>query len=71
MNIHGILSVVQEASTDAVTSKNLAADYLSSKIDDITDPFQMAITAYALQSASHKSRDDAFNKLRYMNRSGK
>nr|UCK81481.1 macroglobulin-complement related protein-like 3 [Arenicola marina] len=58
-----------EAKTLADQATEQAAAYLSTKIAAITDPFQMAITAYALQAAAHKTRDEAFNKLRNMNRS--
>jgi len=40
-----------------------AANYLASKIMQITDPFQMAITTYALQISNNKDRDTAFNRL--------
>jgi hypothetical protein len=50
----------------ADSARKRAADYLGSKVLQITDPFQMAITAYALQAAFHKDRDTAFNRLRPM-----
>ena len=47
-----------------------ATNYLSGKVQEITNPFQMAITAYALQLAKHKDRDDGYNKLQSMARRG-
>ena len=47
-----------------------AADYLSSKVILLTDPLQLAMTAYALHVANHRARDDAYLGLKRMARSG-
>ena len=50
---------------------HLAAEYISSKIAYIADPYVMAIVAYALHKANHNSKDDAYYKLKRMNRTSK
>ena len=60
----------QEASSAVASVNQQAAQYLATKVPHITDPYQMAIVAYALQAANHRSRDDAYNRLKAMRRSG-
>jgi len=55
-----------DAKQRADRARVAASNYLASKLTYITDPFQMAITAYALQVATHKDRDTAYNLLRDM-----
>lgn len=57
---------MQDAKQQADAARVRAANYLGSKVMQITDPFQMAITTYALQVANHKDRDTAFNRLQPM-----
>ena len=54
----------------ADAAKTLASEWLSSKMREITDPFQMAITAYALQVTNHRDKDNAFARLTSMRRAG-
>jgi hypothetical protein len=69
---HVVISLSQatrltgQAKQAADSARVRAADYLGSKVLQITDPFQMAITAYALQAAFHRDRDTAFNRLATM-----
>ena len=64
-------SNLQDAKIESDIARDKAAQYLSSKVPYITDPFQMAITAYALQLAKHKDRDEAYIKLQSMRRRGR
>jgi len=57
---------MQEAKQQADAAASRGADYLSTKIMYVTDPFQMAILTYALQVAHHKHQDSAYNRLRSM-----
>lgn len=57
-----------DAKIQSDIARDKAARYLGSKVPFITDPFQMAITAYALQLAKHKDRDEAYIKLQSMRR---
>ena len=50
--------------------RDRAAQYLALKIYDITDPYQMAITTFALQRVGHRSKDDAYARLKTMRRTG-
>ena len=43
-----------------------SSNYLASKLMNITDPFQMAITAYALQVAQHGDKELAYSLLKDM-----
>lgn len=45
-----------------------ASEYLASKVSLITDPWQMAVVAYALHVAGHKGKDTAYEKLKTMKR---
>jgi CD109 antigen len=40
-----------------------AVDYLEGRLDGMTDPYAVAITAYALELADSPLKDDAYNKL--------
>jgi hypothetical protein len=60
----------QEAKILSNIARDNGAEYLSSKLPFITDPFQLAITAYALQLAKHKDRDEAFINLQRIHRRG-
>ena len=62
---------LQNAKTGSDNAKGLAAQYLASKIPFITDPFQMAITTYALQKAGHRDKDNAYIRLKSMARKGR
>ena len=53
------------------TAKQRAADYLGNLVPEITDPLQMAMTAYALNELKHKTKDDAYARLKSMKREGK
>ncbi|ELT94762.1 hypothetical protein CAPTEDRAFT_205314 [Capitella teleta] len=53
---------------DEVSRKG--ADYLAEKYLSINDPFQLAITAYALEVAKHRQKDNAYMRLRTFRRSG-
>jgi len=57
---------MQDAKQRADAAASRAANYLASKIMYVTDPFQIAILAFALQAAHHKERDTAYNRLRLM-----
>ena len=61
----------QEAKTRSDGAKTQASKYLAERMREITDPFQMSITAYALQRANHRDKDNAFARLRDMKRAGK
>lgn len=54
-----------------MTASHRGAEYLSGKIDKITDPFQMAITTYALHVTRHGARAAAFSLLQKMQRKSK
>ena len=41
---------------------------MASKIHDIDDPYQMAITTFALQRAGHDARAEAYKRLKAMSR---
>lgn len=58
--------ILQEAKTARDSAKTLASEYLAGKYTRLTDPFQMAITAYALNLANHREKDNAFSKLKTM-----
>lgn len=45
-------------------ARTTAANYLANNLQFINDPFQMAITAYALQVAQHRKTDDAYILLK-------
>ena len=50
----------------------LSTNYLDSNYQDITDPFEMAITSYALfVSGTSREKYNALNKLDAMKRTGK
>ena len=55
--------MMQDAKQKADAARIRAANYLATRIMQITDPFQMAITTYALQISNNKDRDTAFNRL--------
>jgi len=57
---------MQDAKQKADAAVDRAAQYLADKIMNVTDPFQMAILAYALQVSHHKDRDTAYSQLRPM-----
>lgn len=40
-----------------------AVKYLESKLDEMTDPYEVAITAYALELANSPAKDEAYDKL--------
>ena len=61
---------MKDSKTKSENAKGLAVQYLASKIPFITDPFQMAITTYALQKAGHKDKDNAYTRLQDMARRG-
>ena len=48
----------------------MGSDYLAQKYLYIADPFQLAITAYALEVARHRQKDNAYVRLRSFNRTG-
>ena len=60
----------QEAQTQSKGAMELAGEYLASKMYDLTDPYQLALTAYALQRAGHRTKDEAFSRLLGMRREG-
>lgn len=45
------------------TSSNKAVDYLEDILDELDDPYTVAIVAYALELAGSASSDDAYQKL--------
>lgn len=47
-----------------------ACNYMAGKLASITDPFQMAIVAYALQVSNHEARSVAYELLKAMKREG-
>ena len=60
----------QDAKSMAITARQRGADYLASKYPLIADPYQLAITAYAMEVARHGDKDNAYIRLRTFNRSG-
>jgi CD109 antigen len=54
------IALLEAGATDA---GGRAVDYLESKLDGMTDPYAVAITAYALELADSPLRDEAYNKL--------
>ena len=48
----------------AEESKKLATSYLEQKLDNITDPFQIALVTYALHTTSSNLRNAAYFKMR-------
>ena len=60
----------QEAKSAAATTVALAIEYLASKMELLSDPFQLAITAYALDQTGHPLKDQAFQRLKTMKRQG-
>jgi CD109 antigen len=44
-------------------SSGKAVKYLEGRLDEITDPYAVAITTYALEFANSPKKDDAYNKL--------
>ena len=65
-SLHVLWNGLQDAKQRADAAAHRAAEYLSTKIMQVTDPFQMAILTYALQVSHHKERDTAYNRLRPM-----
>jgi len=59
---------IQSAKHSSSSAVLRASEYLASKLDQITDPFQMAITAYALQASRHSHRTTAYTLLKEMQR---
>jgi CD109 antigen len=49
--------------TGEKTSSGKAVDYLEDKLSEMTDPYAVAITTYALELAGSPSASDAYNKL--------
>ena len=60
----------QQAKTVADAARWKAVDFLGSKYSALTDPFQTAITAYALHVAGHREKENAFRRLETMKRQG-
>lgn len=60
----------QTAKQEANRAKIKAANYLSAQLKHISDPFQMAITAYALQVAGHKDSDTAYKLMNELQTKG-
>ncbi|KAK2166587.1 hypothetical protein LSH36_37g00032 [Paralvinella palmiformis] len=63
--------LTSDAKSRAVRGAISGAEYLSSKLRSITDSFQMALVAYALDKAGHVSKDEAFSLLQSMARRGR
>ena len=61
---------LQEAQIQAITSMNLAADYLAKNLDQLTDPFDVCTVTYALHLAHHSVKDEAFRKMMKLKRVG-
>ena len=63
-----VLTCFKSAKHSSFSAVFRASEYLASKLDQITDPFQMAITAYALQASRHSHRTTAYTLLKEMQR---
>ena len=48
------------------TAASRAVSYLQGRLDDIADPYTMALVAYALEMGGSNQRDAAYNKLMQM-----
>lgn len=68
------LSLATRLTGEAVAAVNRvnvqAAEYLSTKMPFLADPYQLAITAYALHRANHRTKDEAYNRLKSKKRAG-
>lgn len=64
-------SPFQDAKTQADAAKNFAADYLASKLSLLTDPFQIAITGWALHVAQHNEKNNAYALLKSIQKESK
>lgn len=60
----------QDAKAKANSALKDGVEYLASKYTEITDPLQLAMTAYALEEARHREKDNAYLRLRTFNRTG-
>ena len=58
----------QETKAHAEVAKQRGSEYLASKYMLISDPLQLAMTAYALDVANHREKDNAYYRLRTFNR---
>jgi CD109 antigen len=54
------IALLEAGATDA---GGRAVDYLEGRLDGVTDPYAVAITAYTLELANSPLKDDAYNKL--------
>lgn len=54
----------------AVDSKNLAAGYLANHLSSLTDPFQLCLVTYALYTANHRAKGQAFKLMDAAKRQG-
>lgn len=55
-----------DAKQRADRARVAGSNYLASKLLYIADPYQMAVTTYALQVSQHKDKDTAYNMLKSM-----
>ena len=51
--------------------KSVSPDYIAAHIDNINDPFEMAIATYALVISNNNAKENALGRLRSMNKTGK
>ncbi len=55
----------------AEEAKVLAADYLYRYFEKLTDPFHVCLVTYALYMCQHRSRADAFRRMREFKQTGR
>ena len=63
-------SLFQTAKTLAFQAYSKAAGYLATEFHRLTDPFDICIVTYALYTTGHRSKDDAFERMRDIARRG-
>ena len=61
----------QEAGDGVKAMKSTSPDYIAAHIDNINDPFEMAIATYALVISNNNAKENALGRLRSMNKTGK
>ena len=60
--------VTREVQQSVSAAKSAAADYISSQLADLDDPFEVAIAAHALSVVNHEEAEKAVQRLKEIRR---